>query len=165
MLLEDFIIKNSFYVKKVYILAVILVFCLSAYAGASTVSFLVVETGVSENQRIYQHSIIWENALLDVFFEAGYIVSNDQLLQLEKLPQGDIFQLVDLDEVRNGGVDYMIIAALEYFGEVQLPKDISLYVYRVNPVERIHQNTVSQRPRNDLNEVKSITRGLVNYVR
>jgi hypothetical protein len=150
--------------KKIYILIVVYLFFLILNAGASTVSFFVIETGVNPDGRNFNHSFLWENALLDVFFEAGYIVSNDDMLRMQRKPY-DLLSVIDLDSLMMVGVDYLIIAQLDYSGEIQVPQEIMLFVYKINPPEKLFQSLVTERPGNDINDIKSITRGLINHVR
>ena len=56
---------------------------------AATVSFLVIETGLTDEAGSRQHSGLWESGLLDVFFESGHIVSNAPILRLLSKPSGD----------------------------------------------------------------------------
>jgi hypothetical protein len=87
---------------------------------AATVSFLVVETGLAEESRRPQSSLLWENGMMDAFFDAGHIVSNAPIMRIpelsgekttEKLP--DPIR-TELDQARNGGADYFIVVLLEY---------------------------------------------------
>jgi hypothetical protein len=63
-----------------------------------------------------QSSLLWENGLMDVFFDAGHIVSNAPIMRIpekttEKLPDP---VRIEFDQARNGGADYFIMVLLEY---------------------------------------------------
>ena len=144
-------------------------FCLflGVNAGASMVSFYVIETGVPVNLRGNHHSVYWENVFMDVFFEAGHIVSNTPILRLESKPSGDILQQVNMQEVRSAGIDFLIIAQLDYNAE-PVPSEMSFYIFRVTPTEKIYERKIDGRTarpaREELDYMKSIASGLITYV-
>jgi hypothetical protein len=103
---------------KKWFLAPFMVFFTLGTISAATVSFLVVETGLYEESERPQSSILWENGMMDVFFDAGHIVSNAPIMRIpektaEKLPEP---VRVEFDQARNGGADYFIVVLLEYPG-------------------------------------------------
>jgi len=150
--------------KTKHAAAVILFFFLSVAANAAMVSIYVIETGVPEDGRENLNSVNWENAFLDVFFDAGHIVSNSPILRLEKKPQGDILREVDMRPLRNGGIEFLIIAQLDYSTEFT-PSELSFWVYRVNTRELITEKKVQGRQISSQREgyeyMKSIARGLI----
>ncbi|MDR1971118.1 MAG: hypothetical protein LBQ46_04280 [Treponema sp.] len=135
--------------------------------SAATVGFLVLETG--EKPEIsaelspevtpanspevspgsFESSALWETCLLDVFFEAGHVVSNSPILRLARIsgadlpgkaaPEGEFPRELgpELEDAALGGVDYLILALLSYpQGETDpkaKPKEVSLRVYRSLP--------------------------------
>jgi len=153
-------------VKRTVIAAIFCLF-LCVNAGAYMVSFYIIETGVSENGSENQHSVYWENAFLDVFFDAGHVVSNAPILQLENKPSGDILRQVNMQEVKNAGIDFLIIAQLDYNADAS-PSEMSFFVYRINPKEKVFERQVERRParlaREEYEFMKSIARGLITYV-
>ena len=154
-------------VKRILTAAIFCLF-LCVNAGAEMVSFYIIETGVQEDGRENQHSVFWESAFLDVFFDAGHIVSNAPILQMENKPSGDILRQVNMHEVKNAGIDFIIIAQLDYNSAVS-PAEMSFFVYRINPKEKIFERKVEGRPsrpaRDEYEFMKSIARGLITYVR
>jgi hypothetical protein len=122
----------------------ILVFILSAAlvpVSAYTVSFIVVETGLPEEQGVCEYSNFWETGLLDVFFDAGHIVSNAPVLRLNK-PSAKQFPdeaVENLNEANAGGVDYVVLALLDYQGSgapdasTPKPKQVSLRLFKTSP--------------------------------
>ena len=154
-------------VKKCLITAVLLCSLVIFRIEAATVSFLVIETGLTEEAAIRQHSGLWESGLLDVFFEAGHIVSNAPIMRISGKPTGDIPNEAssDLDDAIEGGADYFVIAVLDYENTVQAPGNISLRVFTVNPNRKIYEQQYKGRlektPREDFENIKEIARGLV----
>lgn len=148
--------------KKVTIFAVLFGLFLNFSAGASMISFYVIETGLSDDRGEFRQSILWENAFLDVFFEAGYIVSNAPILRLERKPS-NIMNVIDIDEAISVGVDIMVIARLDYIPDSQIPGEVTLYVYRMTPQEKILERQVPGRAR-DVEEIKTFVRALIPYV-
>ena len=69
--------------KRMGILAVLLIL-LSFPAFASLVSFMVVETGLSEDISSTQHGSVWEGGLMDAFFDAGFIVTNSPATRVDR---------------------------------------------------------------------------------
>jgi hypothetical protein len=122
-----------------FVLAVLAVFPLSA----SMVSFLVVETGLQAESSAGEYSTLWEAGLMDVFFDAGHIVSNGTVLRLEKNPAKDFPDEVQADfaEAGEGGADFFILALLEYRnqdGKIK-PSGISLRIFKVGSRKLIYQ--------------------------
>ncbi|MDR2053205.1 MAG: hypothetical protein LBP80_07310 [Treponema sp.] len=121
----------------------ILVFLSAALTPVSayTVSFIVVETGLPEEQGVCEYSILWESGLLDVFFDAGHIVSNAPVLRLSKVPakQFPDEAVESLNEANTGGADYFVLALLDYRGSgapdisTPKPKQVSLRLFKTSP--------------------------------
>jgi hypothetical protein len=83
--------------------------------GAATVSVLVMESG-SPGEQTGQYSIMWENGLLEVFFETGHIVSNFPRISLEEKPADGFPDEAekDFEGAKEGGMDYFLIAIVDY---------------------------------------------------
>jgi len=157
--------------KKGLIFALVFTIFLSVQAEASMVAFYLVETGLEEEAVLSnRHAEIWENGFLDVFFEAGHIVSNAPILRLNAKPRGDILRAIDFNvvDVRDGGIDFVIIAMLDYTGGSQTPREITFHIYRVIPREHILERTIPGKTyrtvREEFEDIKSIVRGLVPYI-
>ncbi|MCL2801442.1 MAG: hypothetical protein FWD28_06780 [Treponema sp.] len=155
--------------KKGIIFLIIFGLFINITAGASLISFYVVEAGLSERENV-QHAQIWEDAFLDVFFEAGYIVTNAPILRLQNKPNGDILGAVAFDavDVSDGGIDYVLIAILDYTGNLPAPGEISFYIFKVIPRGLIYEKKIEGKTfrnmREELEDAKSIVRGLVPYI-
>jgi hypothetical protein len=111
-------------------------------AFASTVSFLVVETGLGE--RTTQYGSLWEGGLMDVFFDAGHIVTNYPIARMEKRPAEDLSGPIELDfnEARVGGADYFILGFLE-FKDSSVPNAMIIKIYSTNTEKLIFERSFS----------------------
>lgn len=129
--------------KKPLMLVLLICFLAASHLNAATVSFLVIETGLARDMPTSQYSTMWENGLLDVFFEYGHIVSNSPLLRLYQKPDDGFPDEAerDYDEANEGGMNYFIIAVLEYpspHGNANMkPKNVSLRLFSTKSTEMI----------------------------
>jgi len=133
--------------------------------GAATVSFYVVEAGINEGAD-KKASELWETAFMDVFFDAGYIISNAPIMRLDKSPS-DILQILDFKEASVCGIDYMLIVLLNYIVDQPTPDEVSFYIYKVNKREKVLERKIQQKQvpsRDDYSNMKSIARGFVPYI-
>ncbi|MCL2181212.1 MAG: hypothetical protein FWB83_09135 [Treponema sp.] len=148
----------------------VLFILISTFSWASMVSFFVVETGLSIDGAETRHSIIWENAFLDVFFDAGHIVSNAPVLRLESKPSGEILDEINFDihDARRARVDYLIIAQLDYASQDSYPAEILFYIFNINTSENIYERRIQGRTyrtdREELDYLKTLARGFLTYV-
>jgi hypothetical protein len=128
--------------------------------SSATLNFLVVETGpVRESSSgegllpvspvPFESSALWETCLLDVFFEAGHVVSNSPILRLAgtgaadfpgrnsaggEFPGGEFPREIrpELEEAIQGGADYLILVLLFYHPEADprtKPETVNLRIY------------------------------------
>jgi len=140
---------------------------LTVSVSAATVSFYVVEAGKNEVADL-KISDLWETAFMDVFFEAGHIISNAPVMQVAKYPS-NILQVVDFKEATACGIDYMVIVLLDYKQGEAKPEELSFYVFKVKNRDKIteskiRQRTYSRNAREDYDNMKSIARGFVPYI-
>jgi hypothetical protein len=154
--------------NAIFCLTVILLVFLGTNIGAYTVSFYVIETGLPEEVSISRYSEDWENALFEVFFDAGHIASNEPILRLAEKPQGDIIQFINLEEAQRGGNDFIIIVQLDLNNVTQTPKEISLFIYRISPFGKIHERKLQPNPssssKDEYDNIKSTARGLTSLL-
>ena len=162
-------VPGGFMFKRMVLVITLGVFLnLSAFA---MVSFYIVETGVTHETGNKQHSLQWEDAFLDVFFEAGHIVSNAPIMQMAAKPAGDILQTTafDIMGARSGGIDYIIIAILDYIDDSPFPEEITFFIYRVNTNEKLFEEIIQgktyRNAREEFEDLKAIVRGLVPHIR
>ena len=155
---------------KRMIIALIFGFLLSFNAWASMVSFFLIETGMPENRPESQHSIQWENAFMDVFFDAGHIVSNAPVLRLETKPQSDILQVIAFNfaDARSFGIDYILITMLDFTGDLPAPGEVTFVVFKVSSQEKVFERTIEGKTyrssREEYDDLKAIARGLVPFI-
>ncbi|MCL2175850.1 MAG: hypothetical protein FWB73_07380 [Treponema sp.] len=142
-------------------------FFLNFNIAASMVTFYVIETGLSENARPIHRSSSWEDAFLEVFFDGGFIVSNAPILRLDEKPDGDILDYVNIHEAERAGIDFIIIAQLDYNIDL-IPSEISFFIYKVTPNKKLMENKIQIKPsktsREEYEYMKTIARGLVGYI-
>jgi len=123
--------------------------------SAATVSVLVIETGIDMEAGVNRHSRLWENSLMDAFFESGHIVSNVPILRLDNIP-GEAFPVEAKDELDNaleGEVEFFIIALLEYqkqgTGSSLGPQHITLRLFKTRPFDLVYEQKYNgSNPRN-----------------
>jgi hypothetical protein len=135
-------------VKKMGI-AILLGGCLLFPLSAANISFLVIETGVREEGRVNESSTIWENGLMDVFFDAGHIVTNAPILRLNETPSGEFpgEAREDLEEARLGGAEFFVLALLDYQETLPAansglnPRSVSLRLFSTNPYKILYERT------------------------
>ena len=103
---------------------------------ALTVSLLVVETGIAGGGTGSQFSSAWEGGIMAAFFDAGHIVTNSPIVQMEKKPVTDLSSPVEADfiEAVMGGADYYILGFLEYqgLGRNAVPVGITLKIFKAD---------------------------------
>jgi hypothetical protein len=159
------IIYGGLMLKRITIALIIGIF-INISVSAAMVSFYVIETGLNEEANV-QQSILWENAFMDVFFDAGFIISNAPLLRLEDRP-ANVMEVINMDEAIEGGVEYMLIVLLEYNKSILTPDEISLYVYRVSGRKLIIERKIEpgrlRLPQDEYENMKSIARGFIPYI-
>jgi len=130
---------------------------------AAMVSFMIVETGLVQGAGKNQYSERWEDSLLDIFFEAGHIVSNAPILRLETRPSAGIEAIAesDIEEAGEGGADYFIIAHLDFTSASQSPGTVSLYLFRISPYGKIFERSIEGRSYASIREESEILRNII----
>ncbi|MDR2923650.1 MAG: hypothetical protein LBU85_09965 [Treponema sp.] len=147
--------------KKHFVLALLFcVFVLPRLSGA-TVSCLVIETGLPQGGSGNQYSAMWENSLMDVFFDRGHIVSNARMIRLDEKPAenfpGEAEK--DYEEARENGMEYFLIAIIEHpaRGSNAGPRTVRLRLFRTSSQELINEQVyVNNKPGNEKEENESI---------
>ena len=153
-------------------LALILGIFLAFGLHAADVSFLVIETGLPEETEKNQQSGLWESALLDVFFEAGHIVSNAPIMRLNAKLDGELPEAAEaeLEMALEGGAEFFIVAMLNYMtnsgSSGEWPREISLLLFRTEPYKKIYEQKITGRNYRNTRELfdnlKKIVVGLVS---
>ena len=146
---------------------------LSFSASASTVSFLVVETGLSEGIASPQNSSrLWEEGLMAFFFDAGHIVTNNPILRTDKkIPaeiRGSIIEY-DFDEAVTGGAEYMVLGFLEYEtqGNRVVPAKMNIKIYTTVPEELVYEQVfpVGKNSGEDIQLVRNAGRAIISHIK
>jgi len=109
----------------------------------ATVSFLVIEAGLPEEYPVSQHSIMWENGMMDVFFEMGHIVSNSPMMRLDYTPSEGFPDEAEkeLESAKEGGMEYLLIAVVNH----PSPHHVSLRLFRTASLEMILEHKYADR--------------------
>jgi len=110
---------------------------------ATSISFLVMETGLPADSDASQYSAMWESGLLEVFFESGHIVSNAPRIRLSgaEVPEGfppDAEK--SYEDARIGGMDYFLIAIVDHPSH-----DVSLRLFSLRSRDMIAERAYSGR--------------------
>jgi hypothetical protein len=142
--------------------------------SAVTVSFLVIETGINAEGNINEHSFLWENSLMNEFFEAGYIVTNAPILRLPGKPAKEFPDEAreELTEAAESGTEYFIVAMLDYPPPVNdrkpRPQKVSLRLFKINPYKFIYEQQLVDKPAvsagEDALNVKRTIRSLMSHL-
>ncbi|MDR1446791.1 MAG: hypothetical protein LBI90_07855 [Treponema sp.] len=162
--------------KKLAVAVFILGAFLALPLPASTVSVLVMETGRNGDNPVKEYSTLWEYGILDVFFEAGHIVSNAPILQTQRKTAKELPDEArpDMEEAKEGGADFFVLALLDYEspdrgGAAGKPDTVSLRLFKISGNKAIYQENVSPGtyPSRDeeVQGIKRIARKLVPLIR
>ena len=143
--------------------------CIGIFAasplGAAAVSVLVIETGLSDKTPTSQYSTLWENGLMEVFFESGHIVSNAPMMRLGERPGNDFPSEAERDyaNATNGGMDYFVVAIVEHPGY-----NVSLRLFSTQSRMMIREQWYTGRRPNGTKEeyenIKRVIRVLVAQI-
>jgi len=149
--------------------AAALFMCAVSVSGirAANVSFLVMETGLPRESATSQYSVMWENGLLEVFFESGHIVSNAPRMRLA----GDVSREGfppeaerDRQDAANGGMDYFLIAIVDHPSH-----NVSLRLFGAASGEmiaqRTHAGSQAWNTREEHESIRSAIRAMAAFLR
>jgi hypothetical protein len=130
-----------------------------------TVSFIVIETGLVQ-EGAAASSNIWENGLMDAFFDAGHIVSNARTIRVdrERIKDFPDEAQADFDEAREGGVEFFVMALLDYQSPNTAPRQVSLKVFRVEPCQKVYEQGYSGPIRDELAGAKNAARSILPHL-
>ena len=147
-----------------------------AGVSAATVSFLVLETGITAGQAAFDITSTWENALFDVFYDGGHIVSNaprvrEQSSSDKELPGEAVNEFY---EAAQTGAGYFVLVLLDYSG-VKLegprtrPGAITLRVFKTKPLQLLGEKRSAPIKAAKANEelalIKKQIQALSTYIR
>jgi len=152
--------------KKI-VLVLFLGFFLVYGASAYMVSFYIIESGLPQEGVKNQYSQLWENAFFDVFFDAGYIVCNSPMTRLDAKPKMSLEKFVrnEVNEARDGGADYFLVAQIDYSEGTMAPREVSLVLFNVTPFKMIKERKIMGKTykseKDQVDDLKSIVKGIV----
>jgi hypothetical protein len=138
---------------------------------SETVSVVIVETGIPEGSSAMESSGMWENGIMDTFFEYGHIVSNAPMLRLETEQAAPYpsEQVLKIDQVREGGSAYYVLAVLHYVdGNNSLPSSVSLRLVQLYPNKVLYEVQIDGndiQAQNEAEYVKKTAETLIPYVK
>jgi len=153
-------------ITLVIFLGVFFVFSASAYM----VSFFIIESGLPSEGFKNQYSQSWENAFFDVFFDAGYIVCNSPMIRVATMPKMSLEKFVknDVDEAREGGADYFLVAQLNFSDGSPAPLEISLALFNVTPFRLIKERKLTGKTykseKDEVDDLRNIVKGIVPMI-
>jgi hypothetical protein len=159
--------------KKPFCLLIIFALFTGGLLFAETVSVVIVETGIPEDAPVIESSRNWENGLMDTFFENGHIVSNAAMLRLnpEQAKPYPSEQLFNIEEVREGGSAYYVLAVLNYTGlneDNSIPSLISLRLVQVFSDEVLYEVQIDGTEisvQDELEHAKRAAEAMIPYVK
>jgi hypothetical protein len=110
---------------------------------AANVSVLVIESGIGTGVPAVRHSVMWENALMDVFFDAGHIVSNAPIMRLpHRVDDGFPGEAEkDFDDAQSGGIHFFIVAVISH----PAPHNVSLRLFSTGSQQMLFEQQYTDR--------------------
>ena len=160
-------------VFKRFLVTVLLFMLLAFSASASTISFLVVETGLNDGISGPQTSSrLWEEGLMAFFFDAGHIVTNNPILRMNSKVPAEIRGTVvehDFDEAVMGGAEYVVLGFLEYEtqGSRVVASRMNIKVYTTVPEELVYEQIfpVGRNATEENQLVRNAGRTIISYIK
>jgi hypothetical protein len=141
---------------------------------SETVSVVVVEVGIPEDAPTVDSSSIWESGLMDAFYEHGHIVSNAAMLRLNADHTAPVLseELVNIDEVKEGGSAYYVLAVLNYIGikePTSRPTSISLRLVQLYPDKVLYETQIDgnglQTQNDELERAMNAAETMIPYLK
>jgi len=136
-------------------------------APAYMVSFFIIESGLPPEGAKNQYSQLWENTFFDVFFDAGYIVCNSPMIRVDSKPKMSLEKFIqdEVDEARDGGADYFLVAQIDFNSDSLKPSEVSLVLFKVTPFRLIKEKKVTGKSykseKDEIEDLRSIVKGIV----
>lgn len=126
--------------------------------SAANVFVMVMETAQPGENSANQYPLLWEDNLLEVFFETGHIVSNAPILQIAGKPADGFPDEAEreFEEARTGGMNYFLVAIVDY----TLPY-VSLRLFNTNSPHMIREQKCAVKTfRNTKEEQENMKRAI-----
>jgi hypothetical protein len=115
----------------------------------ANISILVIEAGMHDGKPLRggEMTTLWENGIMDVFFESGHVVTNAQSFALKEKTAGELPGTIQryISDAEDAGVDYFILACITYEKaddanpavESAKPAGIEFSLFHIRPRKRI----------------------------
>jgi hypothetical protein len=94
---------------------------------------------------------IWEDGIMEVFFNNGHIISNAKSRKISVFPKEELPEeaLRDFQDADSGGSEYFIVALLKYSDDgsedYAAPKSVTIRLYGVSPYKFITEKTLDDK--------------------
>jgi hypothetical protein len=159
--------------NKLYWLLIIFALFGGGLLFSETVSVIIVETGIPEEAPIIESSRNWESGIMETFFEYGHIVSNAAMLRLNA-DQANPYpseQVINLDDIRDGGAAFYVLAVLHYNeanGTDSVPSSIALRLIQLRSNKVLYEQQIDGSKIDIQNELKyamQAAEALIPYVK
>jgi len=133
---------------------------------AANVSVLVVESGESKENPGPQYPVLWENSLLDAFFDSGHIVTNSTKMQIDGKLSNDLPPEAkrDFDSAQEGGMDFFLIAIIDY-----AMSNVSLRLFDIRSTKMVREQkfqiTTLKSTNDEVDKIKTAARVMAAHLR
>jgi hypothetical protein len=133
---------------------------------AANVSVLVMESGLNEESPGNVYPYLWENGLMDAFFDSGHIVTNSPKIQISGKPDDDFPAEAerDFDNAQEGGMDYFLIALIDYSTPL-----VSLRLFDIKSTKMVfeqkHAVTTFRNTKDENDKIKAAARVMAAHLR
>ena len=133
---------------------------------AANVSVLILESGESKENTGNQYPILWENGLMDAFFNSGHIVTNSPKIQINGKPDVDFPPEAEreFNSAQEGGMDYFLIALIDYSAPL-----VSLRLFDIRSTKMVfeqkHAVTAFRNTKDESDKIKAAAKVMAARVR
>jgi hypothetical protein len=114
---------------------------------AANVSMVVLETGAAA-LAAREPAGLWEEGIMEVFFNDGHIISNAKAKKIGAFPKQEFPEeaLRDFQDADEGGSKYFIVALLNYGDELcagaARPVSVTIRLFHVTPYQFLTETTI-----------------------
>ena len=133
---------------------------------AANISVLVIESGLSGESAGNVYPFLWENGLMDAFFDSGHIVTNAPKIQIDGKPDADFPAEAerDFNNAKEGGMNYFLIALIDYSTPL-----VSLRLFDIKStkmvLEQKHAVTTLRNTKEETDKIKAAARVMAAHLR
>ncbi|MCL2043441.1 MAG: hypothetical protein FWG89_04810 [Treponema sp.] len=146
-------------VIQIFLLCVVFIIPLNA----ASISILVIEAGLSSSSPASSKSAMWENGLMDVFFESGHIVTNASISRLPDIPDEEEIPYLterEFDEAKEGGMNFFLVAIVSH----PSPHNVILRLFSTETSEMLLEYSYTDSThRSDRAEYESIKENIMSF--